>query len=251
MPNGVKDLIRKLVKPFARTVLHPQWLSYRDNVLRYWLKQVKRDSIVLDIGCNDRWPQHHLDDSCAYYGLDYYSASSKLYQSSVDIFGDAQQLPIGSKQLDTVILFDVLEHIPSASNALSEINRTLKVGGQLLVQTPFIYPIHDAPSDFRRPTIHGIERLAKDSGFIMSEFKYRGAPIETACLLLNIALSSRVLGLLRSKFFVLGVLAIPLLSVFVVLSNMVGWLDSCIGTEKADSLMPFSYQFKLIKQADD
>lgn len=251
MPRAIKDLIRKFVKPLARTALHPQWLSYRDNVLRAWLKQVKRDSVVLDIGCNDRWPEEHLDDSCAYYGLDYYSVSTKLYQSRVDIFGDAQQLPIGSNQLDAVILFDVLEHIPSASNALSEINRTLKVGGQLLVQTPFIYPIHDAPNDFRRPTIHGIERLASDSGFILSEFEKRGAPIETACLLLNIALSSRVLDMLKSKFFVLGMLAIPPLSIFVVLSNMVGWLDSCVGTDKRDSLMPFSYQFKLTKQADD
>ncbi|MGH1352626.1 MAG: class I SAM-dependent methyltransferase [Methyloligellaceae bacterium] len=60
--------------------------------------------------------------------------------------------PVTPESYDTVISFNTLEHIYDAKNTLKQMNKSLKKGGELLVTTPFLYPIHGCPDDFFRPT---------------------------------------------------------------------------------------------------
>jgi hypothetical protein len=41
----------------------------------------------------------------------------------------------------------------------------IAAGGAVVVTVPFMFPLHMEPYDFRRLTVHGIERLAADHGF--------------------------------------------------------------------------------------
>lgn len=50
---------------------------------------------------------------------------------------DITALELASETVDYIICYHVLEHIPSDHEAIKELYRVLKPGGQLIVQTPF------------------------------------------------------------------------------------------------------------------
>jgi len=52
------------------------------------------------------------------------------------ILADAQDLPIASGTFDTVICFNVLEHVPDSSRALAEAARILGRHGKLILVVP-------------------------------------------------------------------------------------------------------------------
>ena len=54
------------------------------------------------------------------------------------------------KKFDTIIIFNVLEHLPEYKIAFSEIYRILKKKGSFIGSVPFIYQIHAAPNDYFR-----------------------------------------------------------------------------------------------------
>src|SRR5215831_10665922 len=68
----------------------------------------------------------------------------------VRIIGDAQALGIRDASFDVVLCTEVLEHLPEPQRAIDEMYRVLAPGGQLLLTTRFLFPIHDAPHDYFR-----------------------------------------------------------------------------------------------------
>ena len=238
-------LVRKLLKPFKNTPIHPQWLSYRDNILKKWLGETAPQENMLDIGCFDRWPERSLPSGCSYVGLDFYDTATNMYGSQVNCYGDAQALPFEKQSFDKVLMFDVLEHIPDIHRTLTEVANVIVPNGELLIQIPFLYPIHDAPYDYRRPTRFGLTKLLQEYGFDIVELSQRGNPIETACLLNNIALCSTLLSSLKTKWLPLAVLAAPIIALLCILNNLIGWLASQF--KNSETLMPFSYQLRFRK----
>jgi SAM-dependent methyltransferase len=104
---------------------------------------------------------------------------------------------IASNSFDTIILSDVLEHIPEPRNLMGEIARILKPGGRLLLNVPFMYPVHEAPHDYYRYTRFALERFALQSGLHVIEVVPLGGWLE---LLGDII--SKFLMRLRLWFFV-------------------------------------------------
>ena len=76
-----------------------------------------------------------------------------------------QKLPFADREFTTIILSDVLEHIFSPMNLWIEMARVLKPGGHILLSTPFLYWIHEAPNDYYRYTEHALRRFAYTSEF--------------------------------------------------------------------------------------
>jgi SAM-dependent methyltransferase len=79
----------------------------------------------------------------------------------VRIIGDAQALGIGDATFEVVLCTEVLEHLPEPQRAIDEIFRVLVPGGQLLLTTRFLFPIHDAPHDYFRFTKYGLRHLLR------------------------------------------------------------------------------------------
>jgi SAM-dependent methyltransferase len=79
----------------------------------------------------------------------------------VQVIGDAQALGIRDASFDVVLCTEVLEHLPEPQRAIDEMFRVLVPGGQLLLTTRFLFPIHDAPNDYFRFTKYGLRHLLR------------------------------------------------------------------------------------------
>jgi SAM-dependent methyltransferase len=228
----------------AKTPLHPQWLVYRHERGFHRRIGALATGVVLDIGAGRQNVRRCLNPECRYLSIDYYDTAVNWYKTLPAIFADAQALPIKSASIDTVLLLDVMEHLPRPQECLGEINRVLKNSGQVILQVPFLYPIHDAPLDFQRWTRFGLERLVARYGFTLRHWGFRGTPIESAMLLMNIAYSKAVLTCLQRKspLALLGLL-LPLV---IVCNHLLALLSRWVMAQ--DSFMPLSYHLTLIKE---
>ena len=202
MPERPRDSLRAfrtLFDKLKRTPFHPQWFSFFRE--ERFLTEICADlaGVVLDIGCADGKPRQYLPNNATYIGIDHYSTAIGWYDTRPDLFADAAALPLKDNSIDHVLLLDVLEHLPNPERCLDEIHRTLRPAGKLMIQVPFLYPIHDAPLDFHRWTRHGLELAASKHGFRIESEKAIGHPIESATLNANIAMSKTVLNWITGK----------------------------------------------------
>lgn len=242
--DGALSVARSLIAKLRNTPLHPQWFAFFREARS--LKKTCSDlsGVILDIGCADAKPRQYLSREAQYYGVDYYSTAKSWYGTRPDLYADAQLLPLCDASVDHSLLLDVLEHIPDPDRCLSELHRTLKRGGSLTIQVPFLYPVHDAPLDFSRWTRFGLLQVAEKHGFRIEEEKAIGHPLETAALNANIAMSKTVVNWLQQKNpLALSVIFLP---VVVPLVNCLAWALAALGRD--DDLMPYSYRMVWIKK---
>lgn len=131
--------------------------SYRSSPERYLIYlfhrityEFARDYIkgktVLDYGCGSGYGSHFLAPDCAAitavdisadaiaYAQSKYQAENLRYQSIAP--AEQEPLPFTDASFDSVISFQVIEHIPDTTTYLSEIKRVLKPGGVFVCATP-------------------------------------------------------------------------------------------------------------------
>ena len=236
--------IKNLLKPLSSTPLHPQWLATRhQGRIRQLVTEAIQGPVVLDLGCGTKWPQALVPASCRYVGLDY-PETAQWYEAKPDVFGDAQHLPFADCTMNTVLMADVLEHVPNPRQALAEVARCLAPKGTLILIVPFLYPIHDAPHDYQRWSVHGLKKLVGECGFIIETETYSGNPLETAALLSNIALTKTVFNWISKRH--LASLLVLLLPFCLLARNLCAWVFGRIAPE--DAMMPISYQLVLRRE---
>jgi SAM-dependent methyltransferase len=76
-----------------------------------------------------------------------------------------KDLPFAEASFDSILLSDVLEHIPTPERLWREMARILKPGGKVLLNVPFCYRMHEEPYDYYRYTKYALERFARETGF--------------------------------------------------------------------------------------
>ena len=82
----------------------------------------------------------------------------------VDLVASATNIPLDRASVDTVICFNVLEHIYDYRSALTEICRVMRPDGKLFGWVPFIIGVHGAPNDYFRYTASSLRKLLDESG---------------------------------------------------------------------------------------
>lgn len=87
-------------------------------------------------------------------------------------------LPFPNDEFDTIILSDVLEHIPNPEKLWLEMNRILKQNGKILMNVPFFYWLHEEPFDYYRYTEFALRRFAETSGFKVIYFQNSAGVVE-------------------------------------------------------------------------
>ena len=86
-------------------------------------------------------------------------------EKSAEVFYDGKKIPFNDNTFDSVLASEVFEHIFNPDEALLELNRVLKKGGNILITVPFVWFEHEIPYDFARYTSFGIEHLLRKNGF--------------------------------------------------------------------------------------
>lgn len=87
-------------------------------------------------------------------------------------------LPIQDSAYDTVLLSDVLEHLPEPARLLREIKRILRPGGRLIVGVPFLYWVHEEPHDHFRFTKYQLEHLGRTAELDIEEITELGGALD-------------------------------------------------------------------------
>lgn len=77
-----------------------------------------------------------------------------------------ERVPLPDASCDTILLFNILEHLPSHEHALAEARRLLKPDGQLLGVIPFLVNVHRDPEDYVRLTDTALAALFTRNGFV-------------------------------------------------------------------------------------
>jgi len=80
---------------------------------------------------------------------------------NVNLVGNACHLPILSESIDLVTIQGVIQYLWEPEQAVSEMYRILKKGGEVYCELPFLQGL-TCPTDFQRYTISGAEKLFKD-----------------------------------------------------------------------------------------
>lgn len=109
-----------------------------------------------------------------------------------DLYADMLQLPFEDESIDNYVCIAVMEHIPDAWKVASEIKRTLRRGGKLLLVVPFMYPIHKAPDDFIRFTPSFLSILF--SGLRIDTIEQLGGKLTLVTLMMQCSLIARLIG---------------------------------------------------------
>lgn len=122
---------------------------------------------VLDFGCGSKPYEELFESAAEYIGLDTLSSGHNHANSDIDILYDGEIIPLPDRSMDSVVSFEVLEHLFNPKKALGEIARVLKPGGNLLITTPFSWEETEPPYDFARYTVYGLRALLEEAGFVI------------------------------------------------------------------------------------
>jgi len=117
----------------------------------------------IDVGCGSK-PYECLFAVDRYVGLDVEVSGHPVENKRADQYFDGLRLPFDDASVDGVVCTEVLEHAEDAAGLVAEIARVLRPGGSAIVSSPFIWPEHETPYDFRRFTLAGLESLFTAAG---------------------------------------------------------------------------------------
>lgn len=129
---------------------------------------------ILDLGCGTA-PLYPLYKSAAEQIILADWPHSLHLSPCLDCYLDLSRgLPFHDQTFDLIILSDVLEHLASPEQALSEVRRVATHGARILLNVPFLYGIHEAPHDYYRYTEHGLDHLARQAGLKVESIRPLG-----------------------------------------------------------------------------
>lgn len=138
-PSGervIADQARSSPEAFAVYLMHEA--TYR------FAEQYTRGKRVLDFGCGSGYGSAQIAESAARvvgidvsddavtYAIEHFTRDNLAFKR---IDGDAP-LPFADGSFDTVLSFQVIEHVPDPARYLTEIRRVLVPGGRLVLATP-------------------------------------------------------------------------------------------------------------------
>jgi SAM-dependent methyltransferase len=110
----------------------------------------------------------------------------------VDVYANlASPLPFQDSCFDTVLLSDVLEHIPNPEILIAEVAGILRPGGCTVIGVPFLYYLHETPHDFNRYTRYQLARLLKNAGLKVEQLEEVGGSPEVLVDVMSKTLASR------------------------------------------------------------
>ena len=118
---------------------------------------------LLDLGCG-KVPYYELYRDCVSQITCVDWPEGAHGATHVDVEADlAKPIPLPDSAFDTILCSSVLEHLPEPSLFWSELARLLSPGGNVIMNVPFLYWLHETPYDFYRHTEYALRRGAEEN----------------------------------------------------------------------------------------
>jgi SAM-dependent methyltransferase len=140
------------------------WLAYQTN--DHFLEKLTANykGVLYDLGAGESpYKDFFLQYAQQYIAVDW---AGSIHNTKADIVADLNQaLPIESEVADTVVSLSVMEHLCEPQTMLNEAFRILRPGGNIILQVPWQWWIHEAPYDFFRYTPYGLKYMFEKAGF--------------------------------------------------------------------------------------
>jgi len=155
------EFISKKINIFFSSVFIARYCLL--NSIKKYSREIK--GRTLDFGCGSKPYQDIFMNSTEYIGVDIKSSGHNHINSKVDFFYDGKMLPFPDRYFDSIVCFEVLEHVFNVDEILHEFMRVLKPGGKVLITVPFVWEEHEIPFDFARYSSYGMMHLLKKNLF--------------------------------------------------------------------------------------
>jgi SAM-dependent methyltransferase len=169
--------------------------------------------------------------------VDWPSSNHELQH--VDCFANASSgLPFRNATFDCVILSDVLEHVREPDALWQELARVVRPGGKVLLNTPFLYRLHEVPHDYFRFTEFALRSMGEDAGFDVVELRPIGGAIDVlADLTAKLAAPGRVVGPMAAA------------SITGFAKTMLRWRLATRLNERSAAVMPLAYFLVAVRRS--
>jgi len=154
--------------------------SFMNVCIKSFAKNIS--GIVLDIGSGKNATYHRYFNNV---GLNLTKVDGNILNNPDILANIEEKLPLRDKSIDSVLLFNVLEHIYDYNFTLSEINRILKDNGVFYLYVPYFIKIHSSPLDYFRYTHHSLKKMFNDKGFKDIKIYTNGGMFKYVSELLN------------------------------------------------------------------
>ncbi len=151
-----------------------------DIIADFYEKNIKKyaKGKLLDLGCGNvpfyqAYKENVTDNICVDW-------ENTLHRNEyLDFECDlTKPLPFDKGEFDTIILSDVLEHIPNPDHLWNEMSRVLAQGGKIIISVPFYYWLHERPNDYYRYTEFALRRFVENSGLTLIQLEPIGGTPE-------------------------------------------------------------------------
>jgi SAM-dependent methyltransferase len=160
----------------------------RDEIEPFLAERLPRCTVprVLDIGCGEQ-PFRPLVEALggSYVGLDVEQNARGSVEFVASISDELPAEVRAQVPFQLGLCTEVLEHVLDWSKAFENLASLLAPGGHLLVTCPFVYPLHEEPEDYWRPTSHALRFHAERQGFEVIEVRRVGGPWQVLGTLLG------------------------------------------------------------------
>ena len=174
---------------------------------------------TLDMGSGSKPYIELFTNVTTYIGMDIEQSGHKHQREYIDVFYDGTTFPFESNSFDSLVFFEVLEHVFNLDNFMNEISRVVKQDGYCLVTVPFIWGEHEQPYDFARYSSFGMKQIFEKHKFEIIEHKKYLTDFRLIFLLINSYLYTIF------KKYLPGLLAWVFIIPFSILNNCLGLIS--------------------------
>jgi len=166
------DIFKKNIKKqqfnpwFLWFFLNPFYFIRRDIFLN--IKSISNHIKwnILDVWCWSKPYEKLFFNSNKYIWIDLKESwHDHSLEKEDKIFYDWKSIPFDNNSFDSIVSFEVLEHVFEPDDFIIEIRRVLKKWGYLLLTVPFIWDEHEVPYDYWRYTSFWLKSILKKHWF--------------------------------------------------------------------------------------
>ena len=146
------------INPRITDDIYLHFSEIRDYIKKY---SNKIYGITLDVGPGKSPFKNFFKNTTKYIKLDKFDHNGKP-----DIIADATKIPLKNNSVDSVVCFQLLEHVQNPQKVIDEIYRVLRKNGTCLLTTHMAAALHGEPYDYFRFTKYALKDV------LFKKFKY-------------------------------------------------------------------------------